>query len=121
MENITKAASTLQLSRSLLKTLQVLLDFGADVNTECIFMGTALHLAYFLRNELAVKLLLDRGADVNANGGLFETPLFAALYSGWRGVNHKIIRMILEKGADVSGRSRLHLTPLRYPCCLIRL
>jgi hypothetical protein len=43
------------------------------------------------------------------------------LYSGWRGVNHKIIRMILEKGADVSGRSRLHLTPLRYPCCLIRL
>jgi ankyrin repeat protein len=47
-------------------TVQLLLEFGADVNTRERF-GTALQAAcHNIQREGVVKLLLNRGADVNA-------------------------------------------------------
>jgi ankyrin repeat protein len=36
--------------------------------------GTALHAAVYWRNVEVVKLLLEEGADVNAQGLSFEIP-----------------------------------------------
>ena len=44
-----------------------------------------------------VKLLLDKGADVNAVGGEYGNALQAASYGG----HDKVMQMLLEKGADV--------------------
>jgi ankyrin repeat protein len=45
-----------------------------------------------------VRLLLDRGAEVNARGGMGVTPLMMASQ-----YNHpKVVRLLLERGADAT-------------------
>ena len=51
-------------------------------------------------HDKAVKLLLDKGADVNAQGGHFGNALQAASFEG----HDKIIELLLGKGADVNAR-----------------
>ena len=47
-----------------------------------------------------VRSLLEKGADVNAQGGHFGNALQAASYGGDEGV----VRSLLEKGADVNAQ-----------------
>jgi ankyrin repeat protein len=42
-------------------------------------------------------MLLDRGADVNAEGGQYGSALQAASYKG----HDKIVQMLLDRGADI--------------------
>jgi ankyrin repeat protein len=49
-------------------------------------------------NEQIVNLLLEKGADVNAQGGKYGTAFQAAFHCG----NEKIINMLVRKGADVN-------------------
>ena len=49
-----------------------------------------------------VKLLLEKGADVNAIGGEYENALQAALYHG----NTAIVNLLLEKGANLIAATR---------------
>ena len=51
-----------------------------------------------LGGHRAVELLLERGADVNAQGGYFGNALHAASWSGDRAV----MELLLERGADVN-------------------
>ncbi|RYP70487.1 hypothetical protein DL771_005424 [Monosporascus sp. 5C6A] len=60
-----------------------------------IYKG-ALWAASAKGNEKMVKLLLDRGADVNVQGGNYGYVLQAALYSG----NEKVVQLLLNKGAE---------------------
>jgi hypothetical protein len=46
------------------------------------------------------RLLLDKGADVNAEGGRFGNALQAASFNGHRGV----VELLLDKGADVNAQ-----------------
>lgn len=46
--------------------VQVLLDRGADVNTQGGYYGNAVHAASFGGYEQVVQMLLDKGANVNA-------------------------------------------------------
>lgn len=55
-----------------------------------------------------MKLLLDRGADINLQGATGQTALHFAALSGHEGV----VRMLLERGADVEVVSTMGLTPL---------
>ena len=50
-----------------------------------------------------VQLLLDRGADVNAQGRLYGNALQAASERG----HDKIVQMLLDRGADVNAQGRL--------------
>ena len=50
-----------------------------------------------------VELLLRNGADVNAQGGLFDGALQAASYAG----NEKLVKLLLENGADVNAYDEL--------------
>ncbi|KAI1774269.1 hypothetical protein F4818DRAFT_448840 [Hypoxylon cercidicola] len=60
----------------------------------------ALYYASFGGLEHAVHLLLEGGADVNAQGGLHGNALSAASY----GEHMEIIQILLEKGADVNAQ-----------------
>jgi hypothetical protein len=49
-----------------------------------------------------VRLLLDKGADVNAQGGVFGNALQAASSRG----HEVVVRLLLDKGADVNAQGR---------------
>lgn len=64
------------------KAIKILIDNGAEVNTKTLIEGnTALHRAVFCgENAMSVcKLLIERGADVNARNSDGSTPLQQAL------------------------------------------
>ncbi|MEY2393650.1 ankyrin repeat domain-containing protein, partial [Wolbachia endosymbiont of Tettigetta isshikii] len=69
-----------------------------------------LHFASELGNEEAVKLFLNRGADINASTKGNLTPLHIATKTG-----HKtVVRLLLQHGAkvdnqDKDGKTILHL------------
>ena len=70
---------------------------GVDVNDGGDFYATALHsLAWDGELETMKKLVKGHKADVNARGGMFETPLQAASAGGF----DKIVRYLLDEGAD---------------------
>ena len=45
-----------------------------------------------------MKLLLEKGADVNSHGGEYGNALQAASFRG----HEAIVKLLLEKGADVN-------------------
>jgi ankyrin repeat protein len=55
-------------------------------------------VAAFEGHDEVVRFLLDRGADVNAHGGLWNSALEAAAGQG----HDSTVRLLLEKGADVN-------------------
>ncbi|KAJ5514956.1 NACHT nucleoside triphosphatase [Penicillium fimorum] len=99
--------------------IKLLLDKGADVNAQGGFYGNALQgaskgghqeIGGFYGNALQaasqgghqeiVKLLLDKGADVNAQGGEYGNALQGASQRG----HQEIIKLLLDKGADVNAQ-----------------
>ncbi|KAJ5625207.1 hypothetical protein N7510_001516 [Penicillium lagena] len=48
----------------------------------------------------ALELLLEKGADVNAQGGRYGNALQAASFGGYE----RIVRLLLEKGAGVNAQ-----------------
>lgn len=80
------------------KAVRELLASGTDVNEN--YNGeTALVLASIKGNTEVVKLLLDRGASVNASMGYGLTPLFYAVSRG----HTDVAKLLLDKGADIDG------------------
>ncbi|PZD29497.1 vegetative incompatibility protein HET-E-1 [Pyrenophora tritici-repentis] len=51
-------------------------------------------------HEQVVKTLLDKGADVNAQGGRFGNALQAASYGGYE----QVVKALLDNGADVNAQ-----------------
>lgn len=89
------------------------LDFGVTGARQLTLRSaTLLHVAAEYGNVEAAKLLLARGADVNARatpdesgvGG--QTPIFHAVtqYSDW---GLPVARLLVERGADLSVRAKL--------------
>ena len=127
------------ISRGDYEIVHVILDAGADINTfspgdHC---RTPLQLAAMSGNPDHVRLLLARGANVNAppvqhahnrtNEIVGVTALQAAIRSG----NEEIIHLILEAGADINapasllrGRTALQqaavMGSLRHVCTLLQ-
>jgi ankyrin repeat protein len=113
------------------KTLSVLLDHGADVNTLCADISeddilledkirsstlsaaktmsaeelvdyeTPLSIASADGYERVVRVLLDNGADVNAQVGVHGDALSAASAGGFE----QIVYMLLDSGADIHARN----------------
>jgi len=79
---------------------------GADVDVKGGWMGgTPLHYAVGEgRNEIA-KLLIAKGADVNAKGIYGTTPLHNA-------ATKEIVELLIAAGADVNAKDERGKTPL---------
>ena len=69
---------TIAASRGLDVDVWMLLDRGADVNSQNSTGGTALHLATFFGNTKTVRILLARGADPEVTNNRGQTPLDVA-------------------------------------------
>jgi ankyrin repeat protein len=77
---------------------------GADINTTN-YGFTPLIWASSLDNWEAAKLLIEKGADVNAkytDGWAKSTDYFTALYWASKYDNADIVRLLIEKGAIVN-------------------
>ncbi|CAI6225932.1 unnamed protein product [Periconia digitata] len=61
---------------------------------------TPLYIAALHRHKGMVKLLLEKGADANAQGGYYGNALQLASFTGCKA----IVKLLLEKGADVNAR-----------------
>lgn len=71
---------------------------------------TLLHLAAFFAGAAAVRLLLTRGADVDARGTGWMTG--TALHSAVSAHDAEAVRALLDAGAEVDARQSGGLTPL---------
>jgi uncharacterized protein len=106
------------------EALKILLDAGADVNTNGNH-GTPLILAAFLGHYECVRILLDRGADINAQTDEGETGLMllvaytenakpnnkeiikGKMLSSIMGIDRlKTAKLLLDKGADVNVKNK---------------
>jgi ankyrin repeat protein len=66
----------------------------------------------FSEDPATLKVLLDRGADVNAKDGNGRTALMWAAYSDLAPV--EVVRMLIGHGADVNTRNPLGESPLAF-------
>jgi hypothetical protein len=89
------------------------LDCGASGGRLMLVRGgTLLHVAAEYGFFEACRILLDRGADVNARaevdaegvGG--QTPIFHAL-THFKGVNPEVAQLLIDRGADLTIRARV--------------
>jgi ankyrin repeat protein len=99
------------------KTVKVLLSAGADFRLRSKFQATALHYAISCPSEQLIKLLLEKGANLNALDGSGSTPLITAIKYGDHLDNMRLlknIKLLLEYGADVDVRDNFGKSALDY-------
>ena len=109
-----------------IKTVTDMLNKGVDVNSKTPGTGyyslTGLHGAAWFGHPDIVKLLIEKGADVNARNDFGETPLYFATSTAIThgGVWGDIVKLLIDKGADIDvvivGLERCNsvLTPTFY-------
>ncbi|KAL7894282.1 ankyrin repeat-containing domain protein, partial [Trichoderma sp. TUCIM 5745] len=116
------------------KLIKLLLDKGAKVDQlSDADLGTALHVACYKGMPETVRLLLDSGADVNAAGGQFGTPLQAAVIPDWTSFHDdeekntpgrekerelilEIVELLLKRGAKINQRGGEFDSALQAAC-----
>ena len=87
---------------------KLLIENGADINTQKEFSDTPLHKAVREKNFDLVKLLIEYGADVNMQNHLGDTPLHRAVESA----RVDLVKLLIENGADVNIKDNAGWTPL---------
>jgi ankyrin repeat protein len=89
--------------------MQVLIELGADPNfPDPRRSETPLHMAVAGQKLSAVKLLLDRGANLEAENTAGMTPLSEACFEG----NFAIAKVLIDAGSKVTPPRKLHWSPL---------
>jgi ankyrin repeat protein len=73
---------------------------------ECL--NYALQIAALEGRLSLAALLVTRGADINFEGGLYETALGAAIFGG----HQDMVEWLLQRGAEVDTESPMFCTPL---------
>jgi ankyrin repeat protein len=62
-----------------IKVMTKLIECGLDVNEQCICKRTALHFASELDDDVIVKFLLEKGANINLTDEFGQNALHFAL------------------------------------------
>jgi ankyrin repeat protein len=106
-------ANHLDADRTLVRRRFPELDFGStDARLLKLQGATLLHVAAEYGNVEAAKLLLERGADVNAHAVVDErgvggqTPIFHSATQFFEG-GLQMTQLLVERGADLSARVKL--------------
>lgn len=98
-------------SEQQLKLVEILLTYNNKIDIKDNWGQTPLYLA--VENNLIkiVKLLIDKGADININAKEYGlTPLHRAAER-----NHaEIIKILLDNGANIDVKDKNGITPLYY-------
>lgn len=96
-------------------TVSQLLDENEDlIRCENELRNQPLHEACWAKRVAAVRLLIERGADVNARGDFGQTPLHYAVRDGGDEAV-EIVAMLVQAGADVNAKDdRLQETPVAW-------
>lgn len=96
------AASPNYHSDEKIEMMKLLLDNGAKLDQRDNNDGeTPLHVACYEGTIEAVRFLVDRGADVNAEGGRFGTPILHAV-AATRYDSIPFLTLLMDKGANVN-------------------
>lgn len=101
---------------------KLLIQHGANIHACVPFRGTALQAAARDGSELCIRMLLDAGADINAQTpSLHGTAISAAVFSNYKNT----VQFLISKGADVTrtaGRyhSALQVAALKADIALLR-
>lgn len=98
-----------EVESKILEMLDVLIDNGADINSNDPSGDTPLNYAASLGHIRIVEMLIARGADVNLAGRFGDRPLHNAVHSG----NLHMVRIFIEKGAYINLTGRNGWTPLQ--------
>lgn len=88
--------------------LEIMMRFGADINSRDCDNLTPIHVAINFKNAYIVQVLIDGGADISARDGDGMTPLHRAIYFR----NVKIVKILIDGGADINARENNNMTPL---------
>ncbi|RFU79741.1 ankyrin-3 [Trichoderma arundinaceum] len=82
------------------KIITILLKAGAEINAKSSIyeLHSAIQTAAYYGIKEAIEVLLQRGADVNINGGKYGSALLAAINEG----NKEIAELLLNAGADIN-------------------
>jgi len=102
-------------NKDYLGPVHLLLSHGVDVNAEDEGGATALHLA-FERSELEVgPILLDNGANPDAENNLGETPLHRLLRNSYFKEDRHLdkVQLTLEHGANPNAQDKDDITLLQ--------
>ena len=82
---------------------------GVDVSAKDESGRTPIYAATVGGDKEVVKLLIAKGADVNAKAGISEkTPLHEAASSGHK----EVVELLIANGADVNAKKKFGRTPL---------
>ena len=96
-----------------IETIEDLLDQGADPNAEFVngtYKATALTVALTMKRTDIVKLLIEKGANVNIPESYNKlTPLHYACYMP-NNSSLEIVKLLIENGADLSIKDGLDRT-----------
>ncbi|KAJ7487066.1 ankyrin repeat domain-containing protein [Mycena latifolia] len=96
MDSALSAAS----SNGHIHLVQLLIDAGAEINSQDDLYGHPLNAACKNGHESVVQLLIEKGADVNALGGRYGNALQAASIEG----HAAVVQLLIQKGADVNAQ-----------------
>ncbi|AAY62293.1 ankyrin repeat domain-containing protein [Rickettsia felis] len=106
----------LAISNNNIKVVQMLLDFGVDIEQEGRYGGAALYNA-ICHDTNIVKLLIKHGANINKrlSEGSRETPLIKATKCFENGsiANTEHIKILLKYGADINAKDVNGITALK--------
>jgi ankyrin repeat protein len=98
------------------KILKILLDNGADINNQDFdipdYGETALHAACEIGDIDRIKMLIERGANINIRNEFGDTPLHCAVLWG----DIEVVKLLINNGADVNIKDGSYegCTPLEW-------
>jgi ankyrin repeat protein len=100
-----QAALLLAIENGHRDVVEMLANNNVNVNAQggCFeYFGNALQTASWLGDYQIMKLLIERGADVNMRGGHYGNALQVASWrASWTGEDH-IVRLLLDHNADTN-------------------
>ncbi|KAJ5663216.1 hypothetical protein N7507_003947 [Penicillium longicatenatum] len=93
------------------QAVEGLLDGSTEIDSRDYYGQTPLSVAAQKGNDAVVRVLLQRGANVDSKDSLeYRTPLFHAIAGG----HHGIVELLLQNGAKADTTDATDMTPLSY-------